>query len=316
MILSHNDNYLSKIIKSIYIKYHIIKHSNVKYRVFIFLPVYIMKLNIVTAAANSVGKSILEKIANKEDITIGLSRRWCEIANVIDWKITDLTNQELTQKELMEVLSTIKNKKIDNIKLYHNCWYAVAELPWLSKDNQIFKYHPDLLPKLFLQDDNWDGIDDRTYNSAISSFINVFSAIQKQFKDTPLSLWIICSLTDKKEYITSVFQSMVRTNRKLRAIVEKLTMEYNNINWICVSASTVRTPTEEIFRQYSWDKEYRASVEYISTILVDSMQLSHHTYIDIDAYVKHPEYEIRFKNEMDDQFTERLKSECLWPFNY
>jgi hypothetical protein len=34
-----------------------------------------MKLNIVTAAANSVGKAILKKIANPEDITIGLSRR-------------------------------------------------------------------------------------------------------------------------------------------------------------------------------------------------------------------------------------------------
>jgi hypothetical protein len=41
------------------------------------------------------------------------------------------------------------------------------------------------------------------------------------------------------------------------------------------------------------------------------MQSIHHTYVDIDVFVPHPEYEIRFKNETDKQFTERLKSECL-----
>lgn len=35
----------------------------------------IMKLNIVTAASNSVGQAILEKIANPVDMTIGLSRK-------------------------------------------------------------------------------------------------------------------------------------------------------------------------------------------------------------------------------------------------
>lgn len=43
-----------------------------------------MNLNVVTASSNSVGKAILQKVATPQDITLWLSRKWCNFPHVMD----------------------------------------------------------------------------------------------------------------------------------------------------------------------------------------------------------------------------------------
>lgn len=268
-----------------------------------------MKLNIVTAASNSVWKAILEQIANPEDITIGLSRKGCDIDNVLDCRITDLTNKEVTQRELLKMLSIIDISTIDIIKIFHNCCYAVAEIPNLDKNHSLLKSNPELISKVTLQDLDGDGIDDRAYNSLLTTFRNVFSIISEKYPDKKISIWTICSLTDKKKYIPTVFQSMVKSNKIIREEIEWLARWNIKIQSVCISASTVRTETEENFRKFCTEKEYWVSWETVAHVLVSEMKEHDNVYKDIDLYIPHPQYNEYYKDETDNQMTERLKKE-------
>jgi len=107
----------------------------------------------------------------------------------------------------------------------------------------------------------------------------------------------------------TVFSSMVQANKILRNEIEALTATHPNLQSVIISASTVRTSTEESFRQHSPDKEYWAPCPMIAEKLVDAMNTHANIYEDIDVYVPHPDYHVRFQNENDKAMTERLIKE-------
>lgn len=268
-----------------------------------------MKLNIVTASSNSVWKAILEKIANPEDITIGLSRKGCDVANVLDCRITDLIDFPITQKELSQILSSIDMSKIEKVNLFHNCCLAKYEFP-----EEYIKYIPDIYKdKVTCKDYNGDGIDDWAYDTLITTFRNVFSVLSPLCQSTPLSIWTICSLTDKKRVYSeklgkmispSLFHSMVESNLILRNEISYLVQNNKNIHFACVSAATVKTDTEDQFRKYSLDKDYWVSWEMIADTLQRLMKNFVNTSVDEDVFVSHPEWD-RISKETDEQITKR-----------
>lgn len=268
-----------------------------------------MNLNIVTAASNSVGKSILKKIGNSQDITLGLSRRWCDIANVLNVQLIDLTDEEEVKKTLMTVLGSIDSNSIDTIRIFHNCCYAVAEVPDLDVNHPLLQQEPKLIDKLILQDNDGDGIDDRAYHSLLTTFDNVFTTVQYHYPNKKISVGTICSLIDKKKYIPTIFQSMVRSNKMLRGKIESLAMSNANIQAVCISASTVKTGTETNFRKFCKEQQYRTSWDTIADVLVSEMKEHKNLYKDIDVYTFNPRYNEYYKNETDEQMTERLKWE-------
>jgi hypothetical protein len=185
-----------------------------------------MNLNIITATANSVGREIIQKVANPHDITIALSRRGTSFDNAINLKVSDLTHTEEVQKALLEVFSQFPNEEIKHIKLFHNCCYAVCEIPHLEKD---FPEHTNN-PKLKIIDEDGDGIDDRSYHSLITTFENILTPVLEYYPDKKLSLGTICSLTDKKSYIPTIFQSMVKTNNTLRDRIQQTIFNNQNLH--------------------------------------------------------------------------------------
>jgi hypothetical protein len=184
-----------------------------------------MKLNIITAGANSVGQEIIKKVANATDITVALSRRGTNFDNAINLRVSDLINKEEVSKALFDVFSQIDPEQVKNLRLFHNCCYAVCEIPNLERDFPEYANHS----KLTLQDENGDGIDDRTYHSLLTTFRNVLGSVLGYYPEKKLSIGTICSLTDKKNYIPTVFQSMVKTNVILRDTLEKLVITNRNI---------------------------------------------------------------------------------------
>lgn len=265
-----------------------------------------MKLNIVTAASNYVWKAILEKITNPEDITIGLSRKGCEMANVLNVQVSDLADHESTSQVLNRVLATIDMSKVEIVKIFHNCCYAVAEIPDLDKNHPLLKENPELLQKLILQDLDWDWIDDRSYHSLLTTFRNVFGIISEKCCDKKISIWTICSLIDHKSYIPTVFQSMVKTNKILREEINSLSNWNKNIQSVCISASTVRTETEQNFRKNCPDKDYWVSGQTVADSLVLAMNQHKNSYRDIPVYVFNPNYDEIYKNETDEHVTQRI----------
>ena len=264
-----------------------------------------MKLNIITASANSVGKSILQRVVNPKDVTIAFSRSWTNVEGAFNIKVSDLTNTEEVKKSLLEVFNTLPSNEISEVNLFHNCCYAVCEIPNLQKD---FPDHIDN-PKLVIQDNDGDGIDDRSYHSLLTTFRNVLEGILSHYPEKNLSIWTICSLTDKKSYIPTIFQSLVKTNLMLRNDLEKLVIDNNNIQGVCISAATVRTETEDNFRKYCNEKDYRVSPESVAQALVNAMQTHKNEYEDIPLYMYNPRYHSYYKNETDEQMTERFKRE-------
>jgi hypothetical protein len=184
-----------------------------------------MKLNIITAGANSVGYAILQKVITKNDLSIALSRRGTNFENAENIQISDLINTEEVKSALLKVFSTINEKNIEEIKLFHNCCYVVCEVPNLETDYPEYANNP----KFRLKDEDGDGIDDRTYHSLLTTFDNVLSPVRSYYPETKLSIGIICSLTDKKSYVPTVFQSMVKTNHILRKQVEDFVMNQKNV---------------------------------------------------------------------------------------
>ena len=264
----------------------------------------IMNLNIVTAASNSVGNAILQKIANQNDVTLWLSRKGCNISNVFNIQITDLTNRETTQQELYKILNQIDISKIDVIKLFHNCCYAVAEIPNLDKNHPLSSN-----PKLNIQDIDWDSIDDRSYHSLLTTFRNIFGVLMLKYSNKKISIGAICSLIDKKSYVPTIFSSMVKSNRILREEIQSLVIKNINIQSICISASTVMTQTENEFRKYCTEKKYWTSGNVVADVLVSEMKEHKNIYKDVDVYTFNPRYNEYYKNETDEQMIERLKQE-------
>lgn len=268
-----------------------------------------MKLNIVTAASNSVWQAILHKIANPNDITIGLSRRWCDIANVLDYRITDLANKETTKQELSTILSRIDFSTIERVRLFHNCCLGKYEFP-----QEFLQYIPEeYISKVTCQDLDGDGIDDWAYHSLITTFRNVFSTLQPLCSDTMMSIGTICSLTDKKKVFSeklwhivspTIFSSMIKSNCILRDEIDLLAKTNKNIQSVCISSSTVKTKSEEDFRKHSLDKEYRATGDMIADVLEFETREFTNQYKDIDVFVPHPDF-IKFLQETDEDLIKR-----------
>lgn len=269
-----------------------------------------MKLNIVTAASNSVWQAILKKIANTEDITIGLSRKGCDIANVLDCRITDLIKKKITQKELSDILSKIDFSKIDRVRLFHNCCLGKYEFP-----EEFLQYIPqEYANKVRCYDDDGDGVDDWAYHTLITTFQNVFSTLHPLCKDTTLSIGTICSLTDKKKVYSerqqkiispTIFSSMVKSNWVLRDEIDLLVKTNHNIQSVCISSSTVKTQVEDEFRKYSLDKTYWVEGDQVADALVYQTKEFKNEYKDIDVFVHHPEW-IKFLQETDEDLIKRL----------
>ncbi|GHV22922.1 hypothetical protein FACS189428_5690 [Clostridia bacterium] len=98
------------------------------------------------------GQAILERVANPNDMTIALSRRGTSFDNAINLKVSDLTNREELSKALFEVFSQIATEQVKEVRLFHNCCYAVCEIPHLERD---FPEHADN-PKLKMRDEDGD----------------------------------------------------------------------------------------------------------------------------------------------------------------
>lgn len=283
-------------------------YKYIKTNMSIFYFLYkIMKLNVITAWANNVWNALLKKVASPTDITVWLSRRWFEyIPYTKDIRITDLSNLETTKKELSCLFQSLHGLDIDHIQLFHNCCYSIAEVPNLDSNHPLAKN-----PKLKKIDTDGDGIDDRTYHALLSTFRNVFSLLKWEFTEVPMSIWIICSLIDKKSYIPTIFDSMVRTNWMVRDELQQIIKGNEHIHAVVVSASTVATDTEVHFRPYSDDKEYRVTGEQVAKSLIDNIAVHKNPYEDHDLFIVHPDWENKFKNETDDQMTVRLMKE-IW----
>jgi hypothetical protein len=264
-----------------------------------------MQLNIISAGVNSVGNELITSIQNPDEKIIALSRRGTAFDNALNLKVSDLTHPEETREALLNVFAQLPNDQIDHIKFFHNCCYAICEIPNIERDFPEHAHHP----KLKMRDEDGDGIDDRTYHSLLTTFRNVLAPLLEYYPDKKISLGTICSLTDKKDYIPTVFQSMVKANNILRDSIEQLVFTNKNIHGVVVSASTVKTKTEENFRKYCEDKEFRVPAELIATTLHSIMHQRENKYIDIPVYVHHPRYEEYYKNETDEEMTERLKQE-------
>jgi hypothetical protein len=173
-------------------------------------------LNIISAGANSVGKALITQTANPNDTTIVFSRKGTAFGNAINLRVSDLTQREEVKKALLETFAKLPNNQIEHIKFFHNCCYAVCEIPNLERDFPEYINNP----KLKMLDKDGDGIDDRAYHSLITTFRNVLTPLLEYYPDKKISLGTICSLTDKKSYIPTVFQSMVKTNNMLRDEIE------------------------------------------------------------------------------------------------
>jgi len=264
-----------------------------------------MKLNIVTAGANSVGQALLKKLATPNEVTISLSRRWVvDLPHMQDVRITDLTDLNTTKKELHDLFTSLQGITIDHICLFHNCCYAIAEIPDLDPLHPLATN-----PKLKKIDADGDGLDDRTYHALLTTFRNVFSLVSSYFPEHRFSVWAICSLTDKKSYIPTIFYSMVRTNLLVREELQSIVHNNSNIHVSVVSASTVATETEVHFRPYSEDKDYRVTVDQVAKALIDTLEVHTNIYEDNDLFIVHPEREHKFKDETDEQMTARLMKE-------
>ncbi|MEI7478426.1 MAG: hypothetical protein WCJ81_08395 [bacterium] len=117
-------------------------------------------------------------------MTLALSRRGTDFPNATNIKVTDLANLDVTKKELQVVLEKINPADIEQINLFHNCCYAVCEVPNLQEK---YPQHASN-PKLVLQDLDGDGIDDRSYHAILTIFRNVLSIILAQYPDKEISL--------------------------------------------------------------------------------------------------------------------------------
>ncbi|GHV22918.1 hypothetical protein FACS189428_5680 [Clostridia bacterium] len=106
----------------------------------------------------------------------------------------------------------------------------------------------------------------------LTTFRNVLGNVLERYPEKNLSIGTICSLTDKKSYIPTVFQSMVKTNNMLREELKDLVITNKNMQGVCISASTVRTETEDNFRTYCTDKEYWVSANKVADTLVVEME--------------------------------------------
>ena len=269
-----------------------------------------MKLNIITAASNSVGQAIGKKIANTNDITLGLSRRGSNIENVQDIRVTDLSNVETTRCELHDVLSGINPSTIDGVRLFHNCGLAKYEFP-----AEMRTQYPALSQstKFICEDADGDGIDDGAYNALVTTFRNIFSLIQSHYPNIPISIGTICSLMDKRKYdsevakqpiSSTVFSSMIKSNRILRNELDLLSKEYENVQSVCVSAATIKTETEQNIRKHSLDQEYWVTPDTIASVLVEETEHHRNEYKDIDVFVHHPR-RADFVKETDEDLTKR-----------
>lgn len=266
-----------------------------------------MDLNIITAGANSVWQALLHKLSNPGDITMSLSRRWCgDIPYVQDIRVTDLANTQTTAQELNNLFLTLSKEPFSSIRLFHNCCYVIAEIPELDSQHPYANN-----PKLKKIDLDEDGLDDRTYHALLTTFRNVFNLVSTSFPNQNLSVWAICSLTDKKSYIPTVFDSMVRTNLLFRKELQNIVDQQWNVQVGVISASTIATDTEVHFRSHSEDKAYWLTGEQVAQSLIAVLEKVDSGFVDADLFIHHPDRETKFNHETDEQMTLRIKKE-IW----
>lgn len=162
------------------------------------------------------------------------------------------------------------------------------------------------------QDFDNDWIDDRTYNALITTFDNVFQNIQDVFPNISVTIWTICSITDKKSYIPTIFQSMVRSNIIFREKLKYLVENNSHVSAAIISASTVATDTEKEFRKFSTEQAFRVSWKTVACELINLMSDSQNSYIDQDLFTFNPRYESYYKNETDEMMMTRIRWEIFW----
>lgn len=259
-----------------------------------------MKLNIVTGSSNSLGKSFLKNIANTEDITIWLSRRWCNIPNVINLQV-DLLDSLSVKKELLKILSTIDSTKISSVHLIHTA----------SKIKNELHDIPD--PKYNTIDLDGDWIDDDVLHCTYTTFVNTHQALieclQNIWKsDVAKYVNIIGTLLDKKSRTPSSHKSMVSANKLLRNYIIWLCHKDKSYKWNCVSVWTIATESELAYRKNGEHKYWLKEDVVVQSILERNVAFVP-WYTDEDRYEHNPRYLEYYKDETDEQMNERFKKE-------
>lgn len=260
-----------------------------------------MKLNIVTGSSNSLGKCFLRAMAKKEDITIGFSRRGCELENVINIKV-DLLDKNSIKKELFGVLTSLDVNSLSSIHLVHTASKIKNEFIDIN------------LPEYSTIDYDGDWVDDEVYHCTFTTFKNThealiecLSTIWKQ--DLPKYLNIIWSLVDKKNWEPSSHKSMVRANKILRNYVQQVCNIDKSHMGNCCSVGTLATESELKSRPY-WEHQYWLKEEVVVHSILDrNVAFIPWKYDDENRYEPNPQYETYYKEETDEQMSERFKRE-------
>lgn len=259
-----------------------------------------MKLNIVTGSSNSLGKTFLKHIANDDDVTIWISRRWCDMSNVINLKV-DLLDKKETKKRLYDIFSTIDFKKISSIHIIHTAAKIKNELTGMED------------PRYIALDLDKDGIDDEVFNCTYTTFNNIHDIVVEFLKDIgkwtlPKYINIIWTLLDKKNREPSSHKSMIKTNKLLRNYVLWLCEKDWTYKWVCVSVWTIATESELNHRKH-WEHQYWLKESSVVSSILERNSVFVNEYSDVDLYVHNPRYEQYYKYETDEQMTERFKRE-------
>lgn len=260
-----------------------------------------MKLNIVTGSSNSLWKAFLKGISSSKDITIGLSRRWFSLDNVINIKV-DLLDKNSVKKELLTILTSLDISLLSSVHLVHTASKIKNEFSDLN------------LPEYSTIDHDCDWIDDEVFHCTFTTFKNThealiecLSAIGKQ--DVPKYLNIIWSLVDKKDWEPSSHKSMVRSNKILRNYIQQICNSDKSHMGNCCSVGTLATESELKSRPY-WEHQYRLKEEVVVHSILDrNVAFIPWKYDDEDRYEPNPQYEAYYKEETDEQMSERFKRE-------
>jgi hypothetical protein len=239
-------------------------------------------------------------MANEKDITIGLSRRWCDIANVLNIKV-DLLDKEQIKRELLGVLSSLNIQNISSIHVIHTASKIKNELQGVDdvKYNTI--------------DLDGDGIDDEVLHCTYTTFKNTHEALLECLQifekdNLPKYINIVGTLLDKKLWIPSSHASMIKTNNLLRDYVKQICEVDKSYKVNCVSVGTIATESELSYRK-NWEHDYWLKEKTVVDSILERNIAFVSEYTDEDRYEHNPRYVEYYKDETDEQMTKRFMRE-------
>jgi len=237
-------------------------------------------LIIVSGATAKLGKAYVSYfVKNKSFKVIGLSRKnKNKLVTNMEYLICDLMNKAEVYKKI---------SKID-ISLFKEVWliHAVGK----------FKFEESGEPK---EDFDLDGIDDKVYDSNVTSFLNIFVPLIEKIEKTNLKnkiLRIMCfgSITDK--YSIPYWNSYTKAKNKLRDILKGFSERKDfkkSTKALFVNVSTVDTGNENLLRPLA-DKSYWLKPDEIVKKSLIELLKNKKGYFEVEVYRHKPDFDTRY----------------------